>query len=112
MGTARVRNSRCPTERRYGIRFVAWSAVTVVLAVGAVGWLFCSPLSGTHASTDIDAVLGSDRPRRTVPGALNVLLLGSDARGAGGADARMSRCSCTWPEGARGPWSSAFRGTH
>ncbi|MFE3652607.1 LCP family protein [Streptomyces sp. NPDC059152] len=43
-------------------------------------------LAGADESPNVDAALGDDRPARTVAGALNILLLGSDSRAGKNGD--------------------------
>ncbi|MFF0630329.1 LCP family protein [Streptomyces sp. NPDC004296] len=49
-----------------------------VLALG--GWLLYARLDANLATTDVDGVLGADRPGRGADGSLTILLLGSDSR--------------------------------
>ncbi|MFE7314068.1 LCP family protein [Streptomyces sp. NPDC057555] len=75
------RRARRRTKRRSRIvRTAAWTAVAVFTAIAAGGGLVYVRLAGAHESPNVDAALGDDRPARTVAGALNVLLLGSDSR--------------------------------
>lgn len=75
-----IRTRRRPKAPRRGIRIAAWTMTAGLTAVGVVGCLLVAKLDGNHASTDVDATLGADRPAHTVAGALNILLLGSDSR--------------------------------
>ncbi|MET3982651.1 LCP family protein [Streptomyces sp. PvR034] len=59
-------------------------AVVILLGAGA-GWWAYSHLNGNIDSVDLDKAIGDNRPAKVVPGAQNVLVLGSDSRaGANG----------------------------
>ncbi|MFI7385546.1 LCP family protein [Streptomyces sp. NPDC049813] len=78
-GPARVRRAR-RTPRRRALRYLTWSALGLVL-VGAGGTAYAwQHLNGNIKGTDVDAVLGDDRPGHQHDGSMNILLLGSDSR--------------------------------
>ncbi|MEU6390853.1 LCP family protein [Streptomyces sp. NPDC046939] len=68
------------TRRKKILRWTAWGALGLVLA-GAGGTAYAwQHLNGNIEGTDVDAVLGEDRPGAQHNGAMNILLLGSDSR--------------------------------
>ncbi|MFI0238636.1 LCP family protein [Streptomyces sp. NPDC016845] len=68
------------TRRKKALRWTAWGALGLVLA-GAGGTAYAwQHLNGNIKGTDVDAVLGEDRPGAQHDGAMNILLLGSDSR--------------------------------
>ncbi|AYV32174.1 Putative transcriptional regulator YwtF [Streptomyces sp. ADI95-16] len=60
----------------------------VLLAGGASGWLY-QRLDGNISASDVDDMLGGDRPASLSPGAKNILLVGSDSRD--GANAKYGK---------------------
>ncbi|QEV16292.1 LCP family protein [Streptomyces alboniger] len=76
---ARIHGSR-RRPRRKALRYVAWGALGVFL-VGGGGLTYAwQHLTGNLRGTDMNAVLGHDRPGERKDGSMNVLLLGSDSR--------------------------------
>ncbi|MEU0131845.1 MULTISPECIES: LCP family protein [unclassified Streptomyces] len=73
-------------------RYLAWAVgVLAVLLAGAGGagtWVYQSLDGNIHAG-DIDGKIGGDRPANLSPGALNILVVGSDSRD--GANAAYGR---------------------
>ncbi|MEV4193468.1 LCP family protein [Streptomyces toxytricini] len=67
------------------LRIVLLALAVLVLAAGGAGWWAYSHLNGNIDSVDLDQAIGDDRPKKVVPGAQNILVLGSDSRaGANG----------------------------
>ncbi|MGW2077383.1 LCP family protein [Streptomyces sp. NPDC001939] len=67
-------------SRRKRLRVITYTALGAVLVGGggvAYAW---SHLNGNLKGTDINAVLGENRPHAGHDGAMNILLLGSDSR--------------------------------
>ncbi|MGW5399934.1 LCP family protein [Streptomyces sp. NPDC003952] len=60
----------------------------MLLAAGAGGWLY-QRLEGNISASDIDDMLGGDRPASLSPGAKNIVLVGSDSRD--GANAKYGK---------------------
>ncbi|HKS43965.1 MAG TPA: LCP family protein [Amycolatopsis sp.] len=61
----------------------AWKAATVTaVTITLAGLLAYTRLDTNITAIDVDRVLGDDRPARDAPGALNILLLGSNSGGA------------------------------
>ncbi|MFD7205132.1 LCP family protein [Streptomyces sp. NPDC059893] len=78
-GSANLHRSR-GRSRRKRLRVITYSALGAVLVGGggvAYAW---SHLNGNLKGTDINAVLGENRPDAGHDGAMNILLLGSDSR--------------------------------
>ncbi|MFC7307251.1 LCP family protein [Streptomyces monticola] len=78
-GPPRVRRSGRRARKR-ALRFAAWGALGAALVGGggvAYAW---QHLSGNIQGTDMNAVLGHDRPSEQDNGAMNILMLGSDSR--------------------------------
>lgn len=72
---------RGPRPRWGRIALVAGVAVLVLALLGSVGaWLYARNLNGDLARTDPFAEITGGRPAKTVDGALNILLVGSDSR--------------------------------
>ncbi|MEV5207707.1 LCP family protein [Micromonospora sp. NPDC053740] len=72
---------RGPRPRWGRIALVAGAAVLVLALLGSVGaWLYARNLNGDLARTDPFAEITGGRPTKTVDGALNILLVGSDSR--------------------------------
>ncbi|WP_445396034.1 LCP family protein [Streptomyces sp. LE64] len=70
-------------------RIAAWTAAGLILLGGSgLGYLYLR-LNGNITGIDINAVLGTDRPRDRDDGSMDVLLLGSDSRS--GANAAYGR---------------------
>ncbi|MBQ1035950.1 LCP family protein [Micromonospora sp. C81] len=72
---------RGPRPRWGRIALVAGVAVLVLALLGSVGaWLYARNLNNDLARTDPFAEITGGRPVKTVDGALNILLVGSDSR--------------------------------
>ncbi len=72
---------RGPRPRWGRIALVAGVAVLVLALLGSVGaWLYARNLNSDLARTDPFAEITGGRPAKTVDGALNILLVGSDSR--------------------------------
>ncbi|MET8353575.1 LCP family protein [Micromonospora sp. NPDC005206] len=72
---------RGPRPRWGRIGLVAGIAVLVLALLGGIGaWLYARNLDGDLARTDPFAEITGGRPAKTVDGALNILLVGSDSR--------------------------------
>ncbi|MEV5611129.1 LCP family protein [Streptomyces sp. NPDC052225] len=74
------RSRKAHKARKKGLRYVAWGALALVVAGGggvAYAW---QHLDGNIQGTDMNALLGHDRPTARHDGAMNILLLGSDSR--------------------------------
>ena len=69
-------------QPRWGRIILVVVAALVVLALLATGgaWLYASRLNGNLARTDPFSSITGGRPAKTVDGALNILLVGSDSR--------------------------------
>ncbi|MFI5986301.1 LCP family protein [Streptomyces sp. NPDC051555] len=67
------------------LRIVLVVLAAVILLGAGAGWWAYSHLNGNIDSVDLDKAIGDNRPAKVVPGAQNVLVLGSDSRaGANG----------------------------
>ncbi|WP_428950097.1 LCP family protein [Streptomyces sp. cg35] len=78
-GPARVRRAR-RRPRKKALRYTAWGALGLVLAgSGGVAYAW-QHLNGNIQGTNVNAVLGHDRPSEQRNGSMNILLLGSDSR--------------------------------
>ncbi|WP_330333254.1 LCP family protein [Streptomyces sp. NBC_00536] len=77
---------RPPRSRgRRVLRIVLVLVAVLILAGAGAGWWAYSHLNGNIDSVDLDKAIGDNRPAKVVPGAQNVLVLGSDSRaGANG----------------------------
>ncbi|MET8305743.1 LCP family protein [Micromonospora sp. NPDC005173] len=72
---------RGPRPRWGRIGLVAGIAVLVLALLGGIGaWLYARNLNNDLARTDPFAQITGGRPAKTVDGALNILLVGSDSR--------------------------------
>ncbi|MBQ0990462.1 LCP family protein [Micromonospora sp. H61] len=72
---------RGPRPRWGRIALVAGAAVLVLALLGSVGaWLYARNLNSDLARTDPFSEITGGRPAKTVDGALNILLVGSDSR--------------------------------
>ncbi|MFF0152571.1 LCP family protein [Micromonospora sp. NPDC005203] len=72
---------RGPRPRWGRIALVSGVAVLVLALLGSVGaWLYARNLDNDLARTDPFAEITGGRPAKTVDGALNILLVGSDSR--------------------------------
>ncbi|MFD7031328.1 LCP family protein [Streptomyces sp. NPDC059917] len=81
---APARPTRSRGRRVLRIALVALAAV-ILLGAGA-GWWAYSHLNGNIDSVDLDRAIGDNRPAKVVPGAQNVLVLGSDSRAGANGD--------------------------
>ncbi|WP_130405675.1 LCP family protein [Micromonospora violae] len=80
-GDAGGSGRRGPRPRWGRIALVAGVAVLVLALLGSVGaWLYARGLNNDLARTDPFAEITGGRPAKTVDGALNILLVGSDSR--------------------------------
>jgi LCP family protein required for cell wall assembly len=80
-GSGRGPGRRGPRPRWGRIGLVAGIAVLVLALLGGGGaWLYARNLNGDLARTDPFAEITGGRPAKTVDGALNILLVGSDSR--------------------------------
>ncbi|GGS99425.1 MULTISPECIES: LCP family protein [Streptomyces] len=68
------------------LRIVLLALAVLVLAAGGAGWWAYSHLNGNIDSVDLDQAIGDDRPKKVVPGAQNILVLGSDSRAGANGD--------------------------
>ncbi|MCL8010900.1 hypothetical protein [Streptomyces sp. AS02] len=96
------------------------TAAVFLALLGADGALAYQDLNDDIDSQDVDGQLNADaRPQRKAPGAVNVLLLGSDSRSGsngeygrdeGSARSGRNRCAARArateprPRGSRSPW--------
>ncbi|MFG2502206.1 LCP family protein [Streptomyces sp. NPDC048441] len=78
-GPARVRGSR-RKPRKKTLRYAALGALGLVLIGGGGAAYAWQHLNGNIQGTDMNAVLGHDRPGEQQNGSMNILLLGSDSR--------------------------------
>ncbi|WP_433653412.1 LCP family protein [Micromonospora zamorensis] len=80
-GGAGGSGGRGPRPRWGRIALVAGVAVLVLALLGSVGaWLYARNLNNDLARTDPFAEITGGRPVKSVDGALNILLVGSDSR--------------------------------
>ncbi|MFD7631188.1 LCP family protein [Streptomyces sp. NPDC059851] len=68
------------------LRIVLLVVAVLILAAGGAGWWAYNHLNGNIDSVDLDQAIGDDRPKKVVPGAQNVLVLGSDSRDGANGD--------------------------
>ncbi|MFJ9547454.1 LCP family protein [Streptomyces erythrochromogenes] len=88
-GSRRRQKATCLTRRgRAVLWLIGVVAGLVLLAGGASGWLY-HRLDGNISASDIDDMLGGDRPVSLSPGAKNILMVGSDSRA--GANAKYGK---------------------
>ncbi|WP_030761599.1 LCP family protein [Streptomyces griseus] len=76
--TGRRRKPPAKRRRRVGIA-VSGAAAVLVLAGSGLGYVFLK-LDGNLQGVDINARLGTDRPKNIDDGSLDILVLGSDSR--------------------------------
>ncbi|MEU6079593.1 LCP family protein [Streptomyces sp. NPDC047108] len=74
------RRRKPPGRGRRAVTIAAWSAVGLTLAGGgALGFVYFQ-LDGNLKGIDINAALGTDRPRNVDNGSMDILVMGSDSR--------------------------------
>ncbi|MET9696547.1 LCP family protein [Streptomyces sp. NPDC006529] len=79
--------ARPPRSRGRRVLRTVLALVAVLLLAGAgAGWWAYSHLNGNIDSVDLDDAIGDNRPAKVVPGAQNVLVLGSDSRAGANGD--------------------------
>ncbi|MER5257245.1 LCP family protein [Streptomyces sp. NPDC002855] len=78
-GPPRVRRSRRKPKKKT-LRYATWGALGVFLIGGGGAAYAWQHLNGNIQGTDMNAVLGHDRPSQQKDGSMNILLLGSDSR--------------------------------
>jgi LCP family protein required for cell wall assembly len=78
--TGRHRQSDGDTPRRKRLRTAGGTVVAVLLlAVGGAGYLYLH-LNGNIKGVDINGALGTNRPKNSDNGSMDILVLGSDSR--------------------------------
>ncbi|MFF8803766.1 LCP family protein [Streptomyces omiyaensis] len=78
-GGATGRRRKAPARRGRAGRLVAGGAAMLVLAGAGLGYVYLK-LDGNIQAVDINAQLGTDRPKNVDNGSMDVLVLGSDSR--------------------------------
>ncbi|MFB7942693.1 LCP family protein [Streptomyces sp. NPDC056049] len=79
-GGATGRRRKPPAKRRRRIGIAVSGATAVLVLAGAgLGYVYLK-LDGNIQSVDINAQLGTDRPKNVDNGSMDILLLGSDSR--------------------------------
>ncbi|MFF5936689.1 LCP family protein [Streptomyces sp. NPDC012508] len=74
------RRRKEPAKGRRAVTVAAWSAAALVVVGGSgLGYVYFK-LDGNLKSVDINAQLGTDRPKNVDNGSLDILVLGSDSR--------------------------------
>ncbi|WP_432014507.1 LCP family protein [Streptomyces cucumeris] len=74
------RRRKRPSTRRRAVHYTIWTLAAVLVLGGAgLGYLYYR-LNGNLTSVDINAALGSDRPKNVDNGSMDILVLGSDSR--------------------------------
>ncbi|WSJ84663.1 LCP family protein [Streptomyces sp. NBC_01304] len=61
-------------------RIVVWSLAGILVVCGVTAYALYSHLNGNLSKVDIDAALGTDRPKNVDNGSQDILVLGSDSR--------------------------------
>ncbi|MFF8277554.1 LCP family protein [Streptomyces lateritius] len=79
------RRRKQPARGRRAATVAAWSAAVLVLAGGSgLGYVYLK-LNGNLQGVDINARLGTDRPKNLDNGSMDILVLGSDSRSGANA---------------------------
>ncbi|MFF8954247.1 LCP family protein [Streptomyces sp. NPDC014894] len=86
IGGSRGRRRKPPSTGRRAGRITGWTLAGLLLVGGSGAGYVYLQLNGNLEGVDINAQLGTDRPRDVDNGSLDILLLGSDTRS--GANAR------------------------
>ena len=74
------RRRKRPSARRRATHITIWSVASVLILGGAgAGYLYYK-LNGNLTGVDVNAALGSDRPKNVDNGSMDILVLGSDSR--------------------------------
>ncbi|MFJ3580954.1 LCP family protein [Streptomyces sp. NPDC090127] len=74
------RRRKQPAKGRRAVTVAAWSAAAIVVVGGSgLGYAYVK-LDGNLKSVDINAQLGTDRPKNVDNGSMDILVLGSDSR--------------------------------
>ncbi|MFJ4923406.1 LCP family protein [Streptomyces sp. NPDC088725] len=79
-------NRETPSRRRRVIKVVVWSLVGLVVVVGGGLTVLYFKLNGNINGVDINAQLGTERPRNVENGSQDILVLGSDSRAGANAE--------------------------
>jgi LCP family protein required for cell wall assembly len=79
-GGASGRRRKRPSARRRATHVTVWSVASVLVLGGAgAGYLYFK-LNGNLTGVDVNAALGSNRPKNVDNGSMDILVLGSDSR--------------------------------
>ena len=79
-GASGGRRRKRPSTRRRATYITVWSVASVLVLGGAgAGYLYYK-LNGNLTGVDVNAALGSDRPKNVDNGSMDILVLGSDSR--------------------------------
>ncbi|MGW2019937.1 LCP family protein [Streptomyces sp. NPDC001927] len=74
------RRRKQPAKGRRALTVAAWSAAAIVVVGGSgLGYVYFK-LDGNLQGVDINAKLGTDRPKNVDNGSMDILVLGSDSR--------------------------------
>ncbi|MFI0775162.1 LCP family protein [Streptomyces sp. NPDC021212] len=74
------RRRKRPSARRRATHVTVWSVASVLILGGAgAGYLYFK-LNGNLTGVDVNAALGSNRPKNVDNGSMDILVLGSDSR--------------------------------
>ncbi|MBT2439381.1 LCP family protein [Streptomyces sp. ISL-36] len=85
VGRPSGRRRKQPAKGRRALTVAAWSTAVLVLAGGSgLGYVYFK-LNGNLQGVDINARLGTDRPKNLDNGSMDILVLGSDSRSGANA---------------------------
>ncbi|WP_064456410.1 LCP family protein [Streptomyces hygroscopicus] len=84
--SASGRRRKRPSTRRRALLYTVWTLAAVLVLGGAgLGYLYYQ-LNGNLTGVDINAALGTDRPKNVDNGSMDILVLGSDSRAGKNAE--------------------------
>ncbi|MGW1491757.1 LCP family protein [Streptomyces sp. NPDC002402] len=83
---SRGKRRKQPTARHRALTVAGWSVAGLVLVGGSgLGYVYFK-LNGNLQGVDINAALGTDRPKNIDNGSMDILVLGSDSRSGANAE--------------------------
>ncbi|MFJ3926722.1 LCP family protein [Streptomyces sp. NPDC090022] len=84
--TADTPETKPRSRGRRALRIGLLVLALLVLGTAGAGWWAYHRLDSNLASVDLDAAIGDNRPPKVVPGARNILVIGSDSRAGANAE--------------------------